>query len=131
MIRHHFNKLIRNKLPARMEKEGLKLVRCHLGKEEYAAELKKKLIEEANEVAESDDKQHLTIELADVMEVIHEIARVHDISMESIEHERLLKREINGAFSADCYAEYVESEDDHQAFKDYLISKNKPYIRTN
>ncbi|HJK86991.1 MAG TPA: nucleoside triphosphate pyrophosphohydrolase [Candidatus Megaira endosymbiont of Nemacystus decipiens] len=128
MIKYHFNKLIRNKLPQRMKEEGVYLNAKKLTPQEYKEQLKLKIIEEAHEVAESKEKQELTIELADLLEVIYELAKTNDIKIEEIEEERQKKLQINGAFSPDCYANYVEAYDDNQKFIDYMKSKNKKYV---
>jgi predicted house-cleaning noncanonical NTP pyrophosphatase (MazG superfamily) len=48
MKKYNFNKLIRSNLPERMKKEGVALFGRHLTDEEFAKELKNKLVEEAS-----------------------------------------------------------------------------------
>jgi predicted house-cleaning noncanonical NTP pyrophosphatase (MazG superfamily) len=85
MKRYPFDKLIRSKLPARMKNEGVSVNSESLSTDEYIIQLKKKIIEEAKEVQEASSKEELTTELADVMEVIHAIAKANDISLYEIE----------------------------------------------
>lgn len=122
-----FNKLIRSKLPKRMEEEGVILSKKSLSKEDYIKELKNKIIEESLEVKESYDKESLTIELADVMEVIYSIANVSDISINDIENARLEKREINGFFSPDNYIYHIEVKTDNHKVINYLDNKKRHY----
>ena len=82
MIRYPFNKLIRSNLPDRMRKEGVTLSSKRLSDEEYADELKRKLVEEANEVLDTSKKESLALELADVLEVVRSIADANNISMD-------------------------------------------------
>lgn len=127
MKRYEFNKLIRNKLPELMRNEGVVLFTKELSNEEYIDFLKEKIIEEAKEVREASSKDKLVIELADVIEVIHAIAKSNDISLEEIEQERQKKREVNGYFDADSYIKYIEvSEDNHKVIK-YLEDKERHY----
>ena len=70
MKKYQFNKLIRSKLPERMGLEGVNIVGRHLNDKEFKQELKNKLVEEAIEVRDTDSKDDLVKELADIMEVI-------------------------------------------------------------
>jgi predicted house-cleaning noncanonical NTP pyrophosphatase (MazG superfamily) len=118
-----FNKLIRNKLPIIMQKEGFIINSTTLSQDEYISNLKKKLIEEANEVSEANSNEELLIELADVMEVIHALAKANDLPLELIEEHRLRKLSINGTFDANNYVNYVEVEVTNKTIIDYLSNK--------
>ena len=127
MRKYQFDKLIRSKIPARMEDEGVSVNRNSLSESEYLSELKRKLLEEAQEVHDADSKDDLTIELADVLEVIRAIADANAISMEDIENAQLKKREINGHFLPENYINYIEVAEDNHKVIDYLENKNRPY----
>jgi len=88
MKKYNFNKLIRSNLLERMKKEGVALFGRHLTDEEFAKELKNKLVEEASEVRDTESREDLIKELADVMEVIEALTSLHDITKEEIEKER-------------------------------------------
>lgn len=128
MLRFEFNKLIRDKLPARMREQGIILHSAQLPAEEYLKQLKRKILEEAQEVIDSDDDDELTIELADLMEVIYAIADCRGISKEKIESERLVKREINGKFSPEHYINYIEVAEDNHKVIEYLQNSKRKYI---
>lgn len=128
MFRSNFNKLIRDKLPARMREEGIIIHSAQLSAEEYFKQLKRKILEEAQEVVDSEDEEELTIELADVIEVIYAIAACRGISKEKIESERLAKREINGKFSAQHYINYIEVAEDNHKVIEYLQNSKRKYI---
>ena len=127
MIRYPFNKLIRSNLPDRMRKEGVTLSSKRLSDEEYADELKRKLVEEANEVLDTSKKESLALELADVLEVVRSIADANNISMDEIEKHRLEKRNINGYFHQDNYINYIDVEESNNLVREYLANKDRPY----
>lgn len=127
MRRYEFNKLIRSKLPARMVSEGVVVNMISLNNDEYASKLKLKLVEEANEVAESAKRERVVQELADVTEVILALSQVYDITSEEIETERQKKLEINGHFAPENYVNYIEVAEDNKQVIDYLDNKDRPY----
>ncbi len=131
MRKYQFDKLIRSKIPARMEDEGVSVNRNSLSESEYLSELKMKILEEAQEVHDAESKEDLTTELADVMEVIHTIADANAISMEDIADAQLKKREINGKFLPENYINYIEVAEDNHKVIEYLENKNRPYKLEN
>lgn len=127
MLRFDFNKIIRHKLPARMEKEGVFVHKEALNETEYLEKLKLKLLEEAEEVLSATELGEIHRELADILEVIHAIAEATDQTIAGIESERLKKREANGYFSSDNYVHYIEVPKENQAIIDYLQDRKRPY----
>lgn len=127
MIKYEFNKLIRSKIPARMVEENVSIYSSCLSDQEYIAELKNKILEEAKEVSLAEDRENLIAELADVTEVIHAIAKASDINMEEIEAERLNKATVNGHFQPNNYIHYIEVEKDNHKVIEYLNNKNRSY----
>jgi predicted house-cleaning noncanonical NTP pyrophosphatase (MazG superfamily) len=127
MKKYSFNKLIRSNLPKRMSQEGIGVFGRQLKFEEFAKELRNKLIEEATEVLEADSKINLIKELADVMEVILHISSLHDITEEQIEQERLVKLTTNGHFAPENFIDYIEVPNDNYRMIDYLENRNRPY----
>jgi predicted house-cleaning noncanonical NTP pyrophosphatase (MazG superfamily) len=127
MKKYNFNKLIRSNLPERMKKEGVALFGHHLTDEEFAKELKNKLVEEASEVRDTESREDLIKELADVMEVIETLSSLHGITKEEIEKERLLKYEINGRFLAANFVDYIKVPVNNHKVIEYLEKRNRPY----
>lgn len=127
MKKYNFNKLIRSNLPERMKKEGVELFGRHLTDEEFAKELKNKLVEEAGEVQDTHSREDLIKELADVMEVIETLTSLHGITKEEIEKERLLKCQINGHFLAVNFVDYIEVPITNRKVIEYLQKRNRPY----
>ncbi len=103
-----YNKLIRDKVPDSIEADG------HIGHYEilddirFAEELKKKLVEESLEVANSQDRDSLVKELADLAEVSHTIMQRTGITSEEVEAERLSKLESKGGFEKQIYLTTVD-----------------------
>ena len=65
---------------------------------EYDAQLRLKLLEEAEEVARASSKQELMEELADVFEIIDSICEVNEIAPEEIQEIQCKKRSERGGF---------------------------------
>lgn len=128
MKRFEFNKLIRDKLPSRMQEEKVSVYSTPLSPDEYSLQLKNKLIEEVNEVLEADSREELTVELADVLEVIHSLAKVYGIGFERIEEERLKKLQANGTFAPEHYIHYIEVEESNKRVIEYLLNKKRAYV---
>ena len=127
MKRYQFNKLIRSKLPARMIREGVTINSKQLCDEDYIVQLKNKIVEEANEVSDAVTKENLTAELADVVEVIHALAKASDVTIEEIEEARLEKRAVNGHFQAVNYVNYIEVAESNHKVIEYLDNKERHY----
>ncbi len=127
MKRYEFNKLVRHKLPTRMQIEGLIIDSKQLNDEEYKYQLKCKLLEEANEVAQTIGTDQLKRELGDVLEVIHALALSYNISLDDIEQERLRKREINGYFSPENYINFIEVSMQNKKVIEYLEKDDRDY----
>ena len=127
MKRFEFNKLIRNKIAARMIEEGVTIYGKTLNKEEFCKQLRCKLLEEAEEVSQTTEVSELIIELADVLEVIDAFIAVHQISPRDIENARLKKRDVNGYFDHENYIDYIEVPESNSKLLKYLLDKYRPY----
>lgn len=93
-----YNKLIRDKIPEIMEKDGKTFEMRTLSDIEYREMLDKKLHEELKEYEEANDSDHIA-ELADIVEVIHAIVESKGISIEQFEQVRIAKKTDRGGFS--------------------------------
>ena len=99
-----YKKLVRDKIPEIIEQNGEKPICRILDDNEYLKELNIKLLEEANEFIEAGNVE----ELADIMEVIETLAKVHNINLEDVRKEQKVKREKRGAFESKIYLEGVK-----------------------
>lgn len=93
------NKAIRDKIPEIIKKDGHSCNVKTLSDEDFLAELEKKLSEEVLEY--QNDKNHE--ELADILEVIYQIAKLRGISKEELEKIRIKKVEERGSFEKNLF----------------------------
>ncbi len=96
----HFDKLVRDKIPEMILNKGSVPETEILNDEDFLKYLNKKLVEEAQEVVDAKDIESKKEELADVLEVIYELALKEGISLEDVEKVRLRKREVRGGFTS-------------------------------
>lgn len=120
MPRTEHNKLVRDKIPDIIAKNGGVASVKALGENDFRVALYQKLLEELHElvVAVKLDNAEVSTqtlgnileELADVMEVMHAIVRIHGLSMDVIDAKRVAKRHERGGFEKRVYLEYVDEE---------------------
>jgi len=98
MIKKYYHKkLIRDRISEKIkESEGEYETRV-LGEVEFERELKKKLVEESNELAKA-PKEELINELADVLELTKSIASHYKIPFSKVEKFQEEKRKKRGGF---------------------------------
>lgn len=101
----NYKKLVRDHIPAIIQNEHKRTPHTRiLSDEEYAPALLQKLHEEIQEYVQ--DKN--TEELADILEVVYALARLHNTSPKQLEVLRKAKREKRGGFENKIYLEFVE-----------------------
>ena len=127
---HRFkvDKLIRDKLPEIMQKEGTKACIRVMGKDEYVVRLKDKLFEEASEVSAASNDDEIKNELGDLLEVIMALAEACGIPFLDVVAAGALKKAEKGGFDAKIYCEYVEVDESSDAISYYLAQPDK-YIK--
>ena len=102
-----YGKLVRDKIPKIIEDNGEKPIIRTLLEKEYIEELEKKLLEECNEVINSNGSDRLE-ELADVLEVLMALAKSENSSFEDVTKIADKKREKRGGFNDKIFLEGVE-----------------------
>lgn len=105
------NKLVRDVVPAIIEKNGRITHYRVLDDKEYEQALLDKLIEEANEVKHAVKREEIIEELGDVMTVLMHIARIHSMDLEDIVDAANEKAEEKGVFLGRCFLEYTERKE--------------------
>ena len=106
----NYNKLIRDRIPEVMEKEGVKFRVRILNDEEYKEELLKKLVEEAKEVLETKgDRIELVREIGDILEVIESIQKIFELNKDEIEKVKNEKKNKRGGFKEKLFLESVDA----------------------
>ena len=109
-----------------MQNSGLTVDYEILNDGDYLLELKKKLVEEAQEVFDSKNVSELKSELIDVMEVLDHLIELHSFSrteLNTLKEEKQLKV---GKFDKRIKTHYVEMPDNHKELS-YYLSKPQKY----
>jgi len=124
---HRFkvDKLIRDKLPEIMQKEGTKACIRVMGRDEYIARLKDKLFEEASEVSAASNDDEVKNELGDLLEVMMALAEACGIPFSNVVAAGALKKAEKGGFGAKIYCDYVEVDESSPAISYYLAQPDK------
>ncbi len=91
------NKLVRDNIPEIIQQSGKKCEIKILSEAEYFQALLTKLVEEAQEAADASEDE-LTLELADIYEVIDAILEFKSIHRQTIIKKQQEKREEKGGF---------------------------------
>lgn len=103
MVRE-YNKLVRDRIPEIIEKNGEEPVIHTTDKDEYATRLLEKLDEEVDEYRESREIE----ELADILEVVHAIRKERGVTVEQLQEIRERKAEQRGQFDDGVVLDRVE-----------------------
>lgn len=102
MKKYFHKKLIRDKIPEIIKAAGDEGKVTVLSAKEFEKELKKKLVEEAKELAHA-PKAELLNELADVLELTKSIASNYKIRFSAVEKFQKEKRKKRGGFKKKLY----------------------------
>ena len=105
-MRKIYNKLVRDRIPEIIEKDGKTAITSRLSLGEYQMALDAKLGEEVKEYAESLDIH----ELADVQEVINAIVKAKGMTLEEFDAIPASKAQTNGAFDNRILLEAVDDK---------------------
>ncbi len=100
-----YHKLVRDKIPELIEKEGKESVCSILSDEEYLEFLDRKLSEELEEYLEDKSME----ELADLLEVMMAVAKARGSSIEEVEKIRQQKADKRGGFEKKILLEEVRT----------------------
>ncbi|GEN44430.1 nucleoside triphosphate pyrophosphohydrolase [Alkalibacillus haloalkaliphilus] len=103
-----YNKLVRDKIPQIIEASGKSYTTETLSEEKYIKELKTKLGEEFGEYLQSVGDNEALEELADVLELIHSLTKVHGSTFEQLENIRQEKAQKRGGFNERIYLKEIK-----------------------
>ena len=103
-----YKKLVRDKIPDIILKEGSLPTTRILDDKEYIKSLNKKLMEEVKEYLEEENIE----EMVDILEVIRAILDYRDVTYEEIEEKRIKKANKRGAFKERIFLEKVTEPGD-------------------
>lgn len=106
----HYNKLVRDNIPAIIKKTGSKpFYRKLVTKEDILLALDDKLVEEVFEYLQADTDAEKAFELVDIIDVVEEILKVRKYDIVNLLKQ---KRKTNGTFSKHLFLEDVEEKDE-------------------
>lgn len=118
-------KLVRDKILSLMQEQGSKLYTMQLNDKDFQKQLKLKLVEEALEVQHASNKENITEELADILEVVHALAKAHDINLKDVEAAQKAKHETKGGFATRTFVTFAEHPVDSPAERYCLADPEK------
>ena len=104
------NKLVRDLIPNIIEGTGKAFTTRILDEEEYVKELRIKSKEELQEYLDAKDDESAIEELADLLEIIHALSKIHGADFNKVEEVRQQKAKKRGGFDERVFL--IEVEDD-------------------
>lgn len=126
MKRFQFAKLVRDRIPEHLESDGQVIEgKKILDDEGFIQELRKKVIEEATELAAARTAEEMKEELADVQEVVDYLQRALRMTHEEMASYQQKKIAKNGAFEDRVYIEAVGVEEGSRWGKYYAERPQK------
>lgn len=105
-----YKKLVRDRIPEIIKNNGQTAVTKILSIDEYKLELQRKSKEELQEYLNAKVDEEAIEELADLLEIIHALAKVHGTTIDQIEQIRQRKAEERGGFEDRVFL--IEVKDD-------------------
>lgn len=104
------NKLVRDRILEIIQADNLKYNSKILNDEELLIEIKRKMVEEAEEFKETKSNKDAIEELSDILELVHAAVKSLNSSYEELEAVRLKKKEKRGGFDKAIYLIDVEDK---------------------
>ena len=127
MRKFEFKKLVRDKIVEGIISVGNKPNWKTLSYEEFVAELKRKVVEEALEVPRTDNPEEVVKELADIQEIIDNFLEVLKVSKEKFVDIQKKNNEDRGSFKKRQYVDTVETSDEVTKWVQYYLDNPDKY----
>lgn len=105
-----YNKLVRDKVPAMIATSGLRAIVTVVHGEEELEAMRRKIVEEANELAAAGSRSEIISEIADLMEILAAYRKRHNIRDTEIFEEANRKRRDRGAFEKGTFLISITDE---------------------
>ncbi|CQR47513.1 hypothetical protein BN1058_01836 [Paraliobacillus sp. PM-2] len=102
-----YNKLVRDKIPEIIKKDGKSITTTILSDEAYRDSLYKKLLEEVEELIAADSSSEIIEEAADLLEVIEGLVKLNGSSIQEVEQVRANKKDQRGGFDKRIFLQEV------------------------
>lgn len=106
-----YNKLVRDRIPEIIQKEGNTADIIILSEESFIQAIKEKLIEEATEVLNADNRDDVLSELADLQEVMDAIKQIYNINTLEVNTIQAVKALQRGKFEKRLYLKSVSEKE--------------------
>lgn len=119
------DKLIRDNIFTSMQALGQQVEYHRLTDDDFLVELKKKLLEEANEFINSTDQAKALDELADLLEVIEFLGKELNSDFEALRNLQAERRAKNGGFADRIYVERVSLKNDDPWVEYYAANPDR------
>lgn len=103
-----YKKLVRDNIPAIIQKEGKHAEIISLDNETFLSALKEKLVEEAREALKAETKETMLSELADLQEIMDKLKELYDIDQTEVNMAQAIKAIKNGKFEKKLFLVSVE-----------------------
>ena len=104
-----YNKLIRDRIPEIIAKDGNTADIIILSEESFKQAIKEKLIEEATEVCNADNRDEVLSELADLQEVMDTIKQMYNINTLEVNTIQAVKALQRGKFEKRLYLKSIQT----------------------
>ncbi len=98
-MKTHYDKLIRDNIPEILVQKNIQAEIRTLTDDEFVNYVKKKIVEEAQEIQEAQSHEEILKECADVVEVLECLMNIHNLSWDDINQARSEKNGSKGAFT--------------------------------
>lgn len=106
-----YNKLVRDRIPEIIEASGKAYTTRILSEEEYIVALQNKCLEEFEEYRKAESSQEALEELADLLEVMNALCKVHGASLGEVDEMRKEKAAMRGGFEEKVFLMEVEDDE--------------------
>lgn len=106
-----YNKLVRDRIPEIITKDGNTADIIILSEESFKLAIKDKLIEEATEVANAQNRDDILSELADLQEVMDSIKQIYNINTLEVNTIQAVKALQRGKFEKRLYLKSVNEKE--------------------
>lgn len=105
-----YNKLVRDRIPEIITKDGNTADIIILSEESFKQAIKDKLIEEATEVANAQNRDDILSELADLQEVMDSIKQIYNINTLEVNTIQAVKALQRGKFDKKIFLKSVNEK---------------------
>jgi len=125
-----YAKLVRDKIPELIKKSGAKVSQKKLSEASYLNELKRKLIEEGEELSLAKKREAILDELADIQEIIDSLLITFNYKLKDLKNIQAQKNKRNGAFQNKIYINHIVADESFDWLEYHLKNKQKyPLIK--